>query len=62
MKKIITIPSVASRIQDVLALISMAAKEDMNLDFKGYCFEDRILNDLNTNKIPAVSIKKKGQR
>ncbi|WP_028400512.1 hypothetical protein [Ectobacillus panaciterrae] len=58
-EKIITIPSVASRIQDVLALISMAAKEDMNLDFKGYCFEDRILNDLNTNKIPAVSIKRK---
>ena len=58
-EKIITIPSIASRIQDVLALISMATKEDMNLDFKGYCFEDRILNDLNTNKIPAVSIKRK---
>ncbi|WP_257140907.1 hypothetical protein [Bacillus toyonensis] len=57
--KIITVPSVASRIQDVLALNSMATKEDMNLDFKGYCFEDRLLSDLNTNDIPAVSLKRK---
>jgi len=35
----------------------MATKEDMNLDFKGYCYEDRILNDLRLNQIPAVSIK-----
>lgn len=58
-EKIITVPSYTSHIQDVLALISLATKENINLDFKGYCFEDRILNDLNKNQISAVSIKRK---
>ncbi|MFE4814577.1 hypothetical protein ACFQ9Y_26275 [Peribacillus simplex] len=58
-EKVLTLPSIVSNSQDVLALISMATKENMNLDFKGYCFEDRILHDLNKNKIPAVSIKRK---
>lgn len=57
--KIITVPSYTSHIQDSLSLISLATKENLNLDFKGYCFEDRILSDLNTNDIPAVSVKRK---
>ncbi len=58
-EKIITVPSYTSHIQDSLALISLAAKENFNLEFKGYCFEDRIISDLNTSGIPAVSIKRK---
>lgn len=57
--KIITVPSYASHIQDIQALISLATKEDLNLDFKGYCFENRVLNDLNNKNIPAISIKRK---
>lgn len=58
-ENIITVPSIVSNLQDVMALTSMATKEDMNLDFKGYCYEDRILNDLRNNQIPSVSIKRK---
>lgn len=58
-ENVITVPSLVSNLQDVIALMSMATKENMNLDFKGYCFEDRILNDLRNNQIPAVSIKRK---
>ncbi|MCB8817378.1 hypothetical protein [Desulfosporosinus shakirovi] len=57
-EKIITVPSYASHIQDSLALMSLASKENFNLNFKGYCFEDRILTDLNENQIPAVSLKR----
>jgi len=56
---VITVPSLISNLQDVIALTSMATKEDMNLDFKGYCYEDRILNDLRNKQIPAISIKRK---
>jgi hypothetical protein len=58
-ENVITAPSPVINLQDVIALMSMATNEDMNLDFKGYCFEDRILNDLRSNQIPAVSIKRK---
>ncbi|RFU60848.1 hypothetical protein D0463_16035 [Bacillus sp. V59.32b] len=58
-ENVITVPSLVSNLQDVIALTSMATKEDMNLDFKGYCYEDRILNDLRNNQIPAISIKRK---
>lgn len=61
-ENVITVPSLVSNIQDVLALMSMATKEDMNLDFKGYCFEDRILDDLRKNQVPAVSIKRKVEK
>ncbi|MEG6520858.1 hypothetical protein [Desulfotomaculum sp. 1211_IL3151] len=57
-EKIVTIPSYASYIQDSLALMSLASKENFSLDFKGYCFEDRVLDDLNKNQIPAVSVKR----
>ena len=57
--KILTVPSCATNIQDVLAIISLGTKDNMSLDFKGYCFESRVLNDLNKNKIPTVSLKRK---
>ncbi|MDD2495640.1 MAG: hypothetical protein PHG06_06840 [Parabacteroides sp.] len=57
--KIITIPSHASRIQSVMALMSLATKEGLNIAFKGYCFEDRVLNDLRENQIIATSVKRK---
>lgn len=57
--KIVTVPSHASHIQDVMALMSLATKENLNIAFKGYCFEDRVLNDLRENQIPATSIKRK---
>ena len=58
-KNIITVPSIVSSLHDVIALTSMATKEDMNLDFKGYTYEDRVLNDLKNNQIPATSINRK---
>lgn len=54
--KIITVPSIISEIHIVSALISMSTNHQLNLEFKGYTFEDHLIKDLEKNNIDVIKV------
>lgn len=54
--KVITVPSIISEIHIVSALISMSTNNQLNLEFKGYTFEEHIIKDLDKNNIDAITV------
>lgn len=54
--KVITVPSIISEIHIISAIISMSTNNQLNLEFKGYTFENHIIKDLEKNNIDVIAL------